>query len=81
MVTHGCWIMCLLDYLFENPNTFELENCDEKRRLMSPLNTSTTKMTIHKKEANSNEDQRRKIQFTQIHDTAHLVTANIIASE
>jgi len=81
VVTHGVWLMCFLEYLATNKNTFELANCDETRRVAAPLNTSTTRLIIHPKGADNNEDEARKIEFIQIHDAAHLVAANIIAAE
>lgn len=71
----------MLDYLAANKSIFELDNCDEKRRMSAPMNTSATKLIIHKKGAENNEDEKRRIEFIQIHDTAHLVAANIIIAE
>ncbi|ODN03548.1 Fructose-2,6-bisphosphatase TIGAR [Orchesella cincta] len=78
VVTHGAWLMCFLDYLATNKGAFELENCDETQRTSAPRNTATTRLIIHKKGADGNEEEKRRVEFIQIHDIAHLVAANII---
>lgn len=83
VVTHGCWLMCFLDWLAANPSVFELISCDVEKRMSSPLNTSTTKLIIHKKSTGDsvNEEEKRKLEFFQIHDVAHLIAAKIIGVE
>ncbi|CAL8098979.1 unnamed protein product [Orchesella dallaii] len=81
VVTHGCWLMCFLDFLATNKGVFELENCDENRRTLAPRNTATTRLIIHKKGVDGNEEEKRRVEFIQIHDIAHLVAANIVALE
>jgi len=80
VVTHGAWIMCFLDHLAANKGAFELENCDEDRRTLPPRNTATTRLIIHKK-GDGNEEEKRRVEFIQIHDIAHLIAANIVALE
>jgi len=71
VVTHGAWIMCMMDYLAGNKDMIELEEFDQEWLKKAPINTSTTKFIIHKDE-NQTIEGKRKLTFVHAYDTSHL---------
>lgn len=71
VVTHGGWLMGLLDHLVDCPH--DIEDFDESLVHLRPHNTATTKLVIHKHDySKSNEGSKRKVTVKHVHDISHL---------
>ncbi|XP_021943995.1 fructose-2,6-bisphosphatase TIGAR B [Folsomia candida] len=74
VVTHGAWLMCMMDYLADSRNThYDIEEFQDKWLKNGPPNTATTRFLIHPfKNGNANEKSKRKLQIVHVYDTTHL---------
>ena len=72
VVSHGTLLVCLIEYLAQNEQLFNLENFDvEKLKNIKAENTCRTRFTIAKAQPKATGNSKRDISFTHFFDTEH----------